>query len=341
MRIAVLSLVLAGLWLAAGPANAQAVDAHLSAAAVPLYPGRPADTRAGKLIYRGGLVLASENPGFGGWSGLIVSEDGTHMLAMSDAAHWLTARLAYDARGDLIGATKGRIAPMLNRAGRPMSKHEGDAEGLTAAVDGVPDGVVYASFEGNDRVWRYDLSHGIGHVLPQPVPMGAWIKRQKPNEGLEAITVMAPGTLLALSESMKDAHGDITGALEIVGKGGKTVTTKMLGIVPHPPFHITSVARDGHGGVYLLERRFSLTGGLGMEIRHIDAAEIHPGARIKGQVLTNLSLQNAGIDNMEGLSVRHTADGRTLLYVISDDNYMRLVQRTLLFQFEVPKGALQ
>jgi hypothetical protein len=73
---------------------------------------------------------------------------------------------------------------------------------------------------------------------------------------------------------------------------------------------------------------------MGMEIRHIAADEIHEGARLNGEVLANLSFQDANIDNMEGLAVRRGPRGETLLYVISDDNYWRL-QRTLLLMFEV------
>jgi hypothetical protein len=41
------------------------------------------------------------------------------------------------------------------------------------------------------------------------------------------------------------------------------------------------------------------------------------------------------IDNMEGLSVRKTADGKTLVYAISDDNFNAPLQQTLLMMFEL------
>ena len=39
------------------------------------------------------------------------------------------------------------------------------------------------------------------------------------------------------------------------------------------------------------------------------------------------------IDNMEGLAVHRNAQGRTILTLISDDNFNRRFQRTLLMQF--------
>jgi hypothetical protein len=38
------------------------------------------------------------------------------------------------------------------------------------------------------------------------------------------------------------------------------------------------------------------------------------------------------VDNFEGISARKTATGKTLIYLVSDDNYNPL-QRTLLMMF--------
>ena len=44
------------------------------------------------------------------------------------------------------------------------------------------------------------------------------------------------------------------------------------------------------------------------------------------------------IDNMEGVALRREKDGKTLLYMISDDNYNLVLQRTVLLMFEVADG---
>jgi hypothetical protein len=196
---------------------------------------------------------------------------------------------------------------------------------------------VAVSFERNVRVWRYDLSHGFGEK-PVNLPIGNWVKPLHDNEQLEAITLFKPDTLIAFAETKVNPGDDLLAAMEAYPNAGGRPATRMLSVVPHDPFAITSVANAPDGGLFLLERRFSLLGGVGMELRHIPASEVHEGARMNGEVLANLSFQDANIDNMEGLAVRRGPKGETLLYIISDDNYSPL-QRTLLLMFEVKNGA--
>ena len=67
-----------------------------------------------------------------------------------------------------------------------------------------------------------------------------------------------------------------------------------------------------------------------------DKSELKAGAHLEGEVLANLSFQDANIDNMEGIAVRRGAKGETLFYLISDDNFSPL-QRTLLLMFELKR----
>jgi hypothetical protein len=328
--------ILLGAFFALAATNSSfAAPADVQSSRLPLYPDHPAEQRAGSLIYRGGLVLKSSDRAFGGWSDLAVSADGSEILSISDEAHWLRAHLIYDGNGDLAGLSDTEIAPMLDMQGRPMQGKEGDAEGLTLERPNDVHGPVAVSFERNVRVWRYDLSQGLD-AHPTNVPIGDWVKPLHDNEQLEAITLFKPDTLLAFAETKVRPGDDILGAMEAY-PGSGSPSTRMLSVVPHDPFAITSAANAPDGGLYLLERRFSLAGGVGMELRHIPASEIHEGARLNGEVLANLSFQDANIDNMEGIAVRRGPAGETLLYIISDDNYSPL-QRTLLLMFEVRAG---
>lgn len=334
MRAGILAAVGLACLVSAAAGYGRDAPQGVTAARIPLYPMQPDNRRAGGLLYRGGLVLSSKDTAFGGWSDLVVSADGERLLAISDAGHWLRAQLAYDANGDLAGIGEAMIAPMLDEDGRALHGADSDAEGLTAVAPNMPDGEVLVSFERHDRIWRYDLARGLDGALPRPVPTGAWVSGLRPNLGLEAITLWRPDTLLALSEFTRDANGDMVAALEDFPGDALPLHTRKLGVVRHPPFEITSVAAAPGGGIFLLERRFSLAGGLGMEIRRVAAADIHEGGRIQGEVIANLNYQDANIDNMEGLNSRVDANGKTLLYVLSDDNYLPF-QRTLLLMFEV------
>ena len=55
------------------------------------------------------------------------------------------------------------------------------------------------------------------------------------------------------------------------------------------------------------------------------------GARLDGEVLLDAGMTSQ-IDNMEGLAVSEDEDGRTILTLVSDDNYS-VLQRTLILQF--------
>jgi len=337
MKRRALHFLAAGLALAVGAfafiAESSGEPADIQSTRIPLYPTHASEKRAGMLIYRGGLELRSGNRAFGGWSDLAVNADGSEILSISDEAHWLRAHLTYDANGDLAGANSGEIAPMLNMGGRAMRGKEGDAEGLTLEHPGDLYGTVAVSFERDVRVWRYDLSHGLD-AQPTNVPIGHWVDALHDNRQLEAITLWKPDTLLAFAETKVNDGDDLLGAMESYPGDGKMPVTRMLSVVPHDPFAITSAANAPDGGLYMLERRFSFLGGLGMEIRHIAPDEIREGARLNGEVLAELSLQDANIDNMEGIAVRRGPAGEIFLYIISDDNYSPL-QRTLLLMFEV------
>src|SRR3984885_7969270 len=92
---------------------------------------RPDVTRFGDLAFRGGLVLSSSSPHFGGWSGLAVEPDGSGLLAISDVGGWLSADLAYDGIKP-AGLRRALIGPLRDANGRPFeSKKEQDAESLT------------------------------------------------------------------------------------------------------------------------------------------------------------------------------------------------------------------
>ena len=61
------------------------------------------------------------------------------------------------------------------------------------------------------------------------------------------------------------------------------------------------------------------------------ASEAAPGAVVDGPSIFDADLGQE-IDNFEGLDVHVTADGDTVLTMVSDDNFS-VIERTLLLQF--------
>jgi len=152
------------------------------------------------------------------------------------------------------------------------------------------------------------------------------------NHGIEALAMITAGrlkgTLVAFAERLTDRGGNLTGWL-IGGPSPGTITLK-----PIEGFDITDAAALPDGGLVILERRFRYSEGIKMRIRRVSAAELKPGAVIKGEVLLEAT-DSLNIDNMEAIGVHRRASGETIITLMSDDNFSPL-QRTLIMQFTLP-----
>ena len=87
----------------------------------------------------------------------------------------------------------------------------------------------------------------------------------------------------------------------------------------------------------LLERRFTLLGGLSARLRRIPLAAIQPGALLDGIEIAELR-PPLTLDNFEGVAVHQLSDGTTRITLLSDDNFSPL-QRSLIVQFDLLKGG--
>jgi hypothetical protein len=298
----------------------------ISSAPVALSSGEEPVKTLGKLVHRGTLKLTSPDKAFGGLSGLIVADDGARFLAITDSSHWLTGTLAYR-DGKLSAATGVEIAPLLDLDGKPLSGKGGDAEGLTGSLDRD----VFVSFERNHRIWRYSFgAQGLG-ARAELVPTPPELSGAPANSGLEGITLLSDGRLLALTEAFADSAGRYRGWLIGTDRAAQAAA---LSLKPRMPFELTDVRQLASGDVLTLERRFNMIGGVGFQMRRIALSSVAAGAVLDGEVVADAGM-NLIIDNMEGLSVRQDADGRTLIYVVSDDNFNAPQQQTLIMMFEL------
>jgi hypothetical protein len=286
----------------------------------------------GKLIYRGGLSLFANSSYFGGFSTLTLDPSGKTMLSVSDAGIWLRGTLDYDGR-KLKGVSNAAIGPLLGSDGKPLrDDQERDSEGLTL-IDGGPNGgTAYVSFERHHRILRYPFG---GQKFGPPtgsLPLPPGTKQMRSNSGLEAIVLLRSGplkgTVIAVSENLTDAKGNIQGWLIGGPTPGPFTVNRAEG------FDITDAAPLPDGGLIVLERRFRYNEGIKMRIRRIEAGEIKRGALIEGETLLEAT-DALNIDNMEGIAVHRSAAGETILTLISDDNYS-VLERTLLMQFALP-----
>jgi len=307
------------------PVGAQPLQLEIRAHAVPLKLDEPGLKRVGKLVWRGGISMTANSRNFGGWSDLHVSPDGYTLSSISDEGSWLTATIDYDADRNLAGLSQARIGALHGLDGRPLrSKVEADAEGMAR----LPDGSWIVSFERHHRLWRYPTLDG----TPLPINLPPGFERQPDNGGVETLTALADGTLIAISEEYSVTPGELVGWTGKPGRDGR-YAWQTFRYPKIPDFNPTAIAPLPGGGFVLLERAFDVARGVRIRVMQADASDFQPGTLAKPREIARLASPLA-VDNLEGLAATKGPRGETLLWLISDDNFNPL-QRNLLLLFEL------
>ena len=321
-----LGVVAAGPVLAQAPQPARMPVAVSTRPVAAFEPRSPDKTRFGKLTLRGGRVLSGSHSRFGGVSGLWRGANGDDLVAVTDNGFWLTAKVVSRA-GRLAGLDHAELSPILGASGKPLHRSRYyDTESLCIA-----DGVAYLGVERTHDVLRFDWAGEGVMARARIVPVPREIKRLPDNRGLEAIGVVPHGQALA---------GSIVAIAERSGADDQPTLGVILGgrqpglfsVARHDGYDITDLAFLPDGDLLLLERWYRPLRGVGMRIRRVQGASVRPGALLDGPYLIEADLGQE-IDNMEGLAV-HLEQGRTVLTLISDDNFSFL-QRTVLLEFEL------
>jgi len=285
----------------------------------------PSHVRFGSFQFRSGLVLTSPFRKFGGLSSLHLDAAGENFVMASDKGDWFTGRLVY--QGDaLSGLADVKSAPMRGGDGRPLAaKGWFDTESLT--FDGS---IAYVGIERVNKIVRFDFDKGGILSRAEEVTAPPEVATLPYNQGLESLVYIGKGqrlagTLLAISERSLDASGNIAAFLI----GGPM--PGIFHIKRSNDFDISDATLLPTGDVLLLERKFSVTKGIGIQVRCIPVSTVAPGAVVDGPVVFEADL-GSEIDNLEGIAVHVARSGETIITLISDDNFS-LIQRTILLQF--------
>jgi hypothetical protein len=194
-------------------------------------------------------------------------------------------------------------------------------------------GSVLVAFEQNDRIGRFPLDDN-GLAPPTGYLQMPSEAKDMRIDGLEALTILNAGphegSVVAVAEHAT-VKGDYAGWIWTSGKPRRFTITGARG------FDVTDIASLPDGDLLVLERRFRWSEGVSMRLRRLAIADLKPGAKVAGEVLIEADMSRE-IDNMEGLAVHAGADGETVITLLSDDNFNRLLQRTLLLQFTLHNG---
>ncbi|MBX3431133.1 MAG: esterase-like activity of phytase family protein [Hyphomonadaceae bacterium] len=282
----------------------------------------PVET-VGHLAYRGGLELRSDNSMFVGLSGLEVLEDG-RVIAISDEADWIAARLTLDDRGNLTGFTDVRAALMRNEHGRVLTtKSEADSEDLAQ----MPDGRFAVSFERTHLIRIYDLNRDGPFGAAQMGPRLDGVARLPSNASLEALASV-DDTLLTAAEGGDEP----TTPMWRAPVGAREPVPARYAYPLSDGFSLTGMDRMPNGDIVALERFYAPVVGARARITRFRPPS-GDGGVVRPEVLARLD-PPFPLDNFEGISAVQTADGVTRIYIVSDNN-KSAQQRTLLLAFDL------
>jgi hypothetical protein len=306
------------------PTLAQVSSNHRLVELVPIDvdPKQPERKNFGSLTLLSAFQLESKDKRFGGLSGLSIGVDGK-LYAVSDRGYWLSAGMQMDPNGTLLDLTDWRIAPILTMTNTPVTGRLRDAEALAQARDGS----FLVAFEGVHRIWRYSPPPKTFESTPVAVPIPSAMARAPNNGGIEGLTMLPDGRLLALTEELKNPDGSFKGWLIDDSQFVE------LSYAPAEGFRVTDCAALNNGDVLVLERRYVPIGILSARLTLVKANSLQPGAKLDGKELLKLE-QPLAVQNFEAVAAQQTSKG-TMIYIVSDDNYSAF-QQTLLLQFLLP-----
>ena len=291
------------------PAGSRKGERRVDAVVTPyVATGGALPSLARGVELRAAFELQRRHPGFGGISGLML--DGPDLLMLSDRGMLFSARCVRADDGRLAGLSEWRHRLVGNTGRSP------DTEAITRG----PDGTFYLGVEGWRRLGRLEGEALLpGPLLPEPLASAPR------NEGIEALTTLPDGSLLAIGEGSRAAD-DLFEAtiLKLDGSHRRVRVRVEDGYVP------TDAAVVGPW-LLLLERRLAFLGGLSGRLIaiHLEGRPMPIDAILDGTQIAELK-GSAWSENWEGLTGR-PADHGLDLYLVADDNFSHL-QRTLLIE---------
>ncbi|TPL70379.1 esterase-like activity of phytase family protein [Mesorhizobium sp. B2-3-15] len=319
-------VLLAGVAPAGSAGSAPVEPVAVSARPITEFHIGRADKQFGPLEFVGGLEMTSPSRDFGALSAFRFLKAGSDFIGVADTGYWFFGTVTRDADRRPVGIQNFRMQQMADQGGQPIDeKWEVDAEGLA-----VKDGIATVGFERNHRVsqFRIDPDNMKAPFRQLDFLVPAWELRQ--NRGFETVTHsnangQHEGGLVVVSEKSLDKSGNIYAAI-IEGPHRGVFTVKR-----NDDFDITDGAFLPDGDLLLLERSFTMAGGLKMRLRRIYGESVEKGAVADGPVLLQADM-GYQIDNMEGLDVWSRDDGALMVSLISDDNHS-ILQRNLYLEF--------
>lgn len=292
----------------------------------------------GPLEFSGGLEMTSGDRDFGSLSSFRFIEPGGRFIGVADTGFWFFGSIAHDEAARPAGISDFTMMPMAVPEG-----YGGDRKWVTDAESIALRGErIVVGFERLHRISEFRLEPNWMDAQKHPPEkmLGAVadldflipVHELRDNQGFETIDFSPQGgalsgALVAVTERSIDEKGNFFAAILDGPEAG------VFTVVRHGEFDITDGAFLPDGDLLLLERSFSVTKGVAMRLRRIEAETIRRGGVADGPVLLEADMAYQ-IDNMEALDVWQRDDGATMISLMSDDNHS-LLQRNLYLEFRL------
>jgi hypothetical protein len=141
---------------------------------------------------------------------------------------------------------------------------------------------------------------------------------------------LADGRFLVFCEGSSDNH-PVSDAILFDGDPADPATrAALLHYRRVPGYRVSDATILPDGRLLILNRRFQWLEGFSLVVTIAEARGLRAGATIERSEIARLEPPMT-IDNMEGVSVT-VENGRTIVWLVSDDNFFPL-QQTLLLKF--------
>ncbi|WP_411891399.1 esterase-like activity of phytase family protein [Yoonia sp. SDW83-1] len=252
-----------------------------------------------------------DDPQFGGFSAIEVTDDGLGFVAISDRGALVIGDIAR-ADGVITGVSAGQVQPLLDVDDLPLAGEKTDSEGLAIG----PDTPLYVSFEGKyDGVRVFEPSGAAITDLITDARFGVL----QANSSLEALALGPDGALYALPERSGRAERPFPVYRLLDGKWDQPFDIPRRGA-----FLVSGADIGPDGRLYVLERDFV---GIGFRsrVRRFDLGGGNEEVLLQTGIGTH--------DNLEGISVWADDEGLRMT-LISDDNFRRF-QRTEIVEYRI------
>tara|TARA_B100000963_G_scaffold259297_1_gene227526 strand:+ start:471 stop:1364 length:894 start_codon:yes stop_codon:yes gene_type:complete len=273
-----------------------------------MVPTLKADVKIWTLEQVGYLNIDRNEENYGGFSGLVIQDEGSEALILTDKSFFFVLKLQRNDADNLMGYSLIRKGRLLSSKGEHLNGRNTDSESIVIGKNNN----YYISFESNHRIMMHTKVEGKGVFIPKH-PM---FRKLSVNKGIEALAIDNEDRLIAIPE--KPPLGISENPIFRL-QNNKWEIIKYLKI--EDDFLVTDAEFLPDGLLLILERKFSWTQGFKTRFRLISLNKFDNRKPIT--VFTSTANQ---FDNLEGMALWKDKKGAIRILTVSDDNFHPLQQ---------------